>query len=77
MLEIRQQYTPEEKMTKSGLQNKKSKDRFSFNVVHFRKVGESGGGHEDALKGLTKLRRGDYQSIAGLEAIKSSVSPAE
>jgi hypothetical protein len=77
MLEIRQLHKPDEVRTKSGLRNKKSTDRFSFNVVHFRKVGESGGGNEVALKGVTKLRRGNYQSIAGLEAIKSSVSPAE
>jgi hypothetical protein len=79
MLEIRQQYTPEQALTKSGLRKKKSKskDRFSFNVVHFRKVGENGDGNEEKLKVLTKLRSGDYQSIAGLKAIKSSVAPSE
>jgi hypothetical protein len=79
MLEIRQQYTKEQALTQSGLRKKKSKskDRFSFNVVHFLKVGESGGKNQEKLKGLTKQRAGEYQSIAGLEAIKSSVSGAE
>ena len=79
MLEIRQQYTRDQALTKSGIRKKKSKskDRFSFNIVHFRKVGKSGGANEEKLKGVTKLCSGDYQSIAGLEAIKSSVSPEE
>ena len=75
LLEIRQQYAPEQAMTKSGLRNKKSQDRFSFNVVNFRPVGDRG--VDENLKALTKLRRGDYQTIAGLEAIKSSVAPSE
>jgi hypothetical protein len=55
-----------DQLTKSGLRKKKSKskDRVSFNVVHFRKVGESGGANEEKLKGVTKLRAGEYQSIA-------------
>ena len=73
MLEIRQKYKTELAVIKSGLRNKKSTDKFSFNVVHFRKVGETGGSDEEKLKALTKLLRGDYQSIAGLEAIKSYV----
>jgi hypothetical protein len=79
MLEIRQQYTKEQPLTQSGLRKKKSKskDRFSFNVVHFLKVGESGGKNQEKLKGLTQPRAGEYQSIAGLEAIKSSISPSE
>ena len=77
MQEIRQTHKPDKVLAKSGLRKKKSQDRCSFNVVHFRKVGESGGTDELRLKGLTKLNRGDYQSIAGLEAIKSSVATVD
>jgi hypothetical protein len=75
MLEVRERYKPREVQVKSGMGKRKgkSRDRFSFNVVHFRKVGQKGGGHETKFKELAKMRDGEYQSVDGLEAIKSYV----
>jgi hypothetical protein len=81
MLEIRQENRPDEMQAKSGLRKKPSKTKgdFSFNVVHFREVGESRDTHrhdttETRFKELTGKVKGQYTTIAGLEAIKSSVS---
>lgn len=71
MLEIRSKYRPEEMQMKSGIQRNRSKGKidFSFNVVHFRKVGESD--KDNRFNELTNLCRGDYKMIPGLDAIKS------
>jgi hypothetical protein len=84
MLEIRNENRPEALQTKSGLRKTPSKTKadFSFNVVHFREVGESRdtGRHEtteERFKELTSKLNGQYTMIAGLEAIKSSISQPE
>jgi hypothetical protein len=84
MLEIRQKYKPKEIQAKSGLGGKQSKHKvdFSFNVIHFREVSESRetSRHENTQERFTKLTslcQGEYETIAGLEAIKSSVSGAQ
>ncbi len=81
MLEIRNSNRPKAVQTKSGLRKKTSKTKidFSFNVVHFREVDESRDTHrhdttEMRFKELTGKVRGQYTTIAGLEAIKSSIS---
>ncbi len=53
----------------SGL---KKKDRYTFNVVQFVPA-DSGQGRDERFYKLTKLTRGGYQTIAGLEAIQSYV----
>ncbi|MDF7824738.1 hypothetical protein P4B35_12000 [Pontiellaceae bacterium B12227] len=54
--------------TQSGLGRKRND--FSFNVVQFVPV-NSDGGPDSRFKKLTRLSRGGYQTIAGLEAIRS------
>ena len=84
MLEVRNAHRPEQGLTASGLRKKPSKTKvdFSFNVIHFKEVGESRHAHrhettEERFTELTGKLRGDYKSIAGLEAIQSSVSAGE
>ena len=84
MLEIRNANRPDEMQTQSGLRKKPSKNKagFSFNVVHFREVDDSRDtGRHDAtearFKELTGKVKGQYTTIAGLEAIKSSVSAGD
>jgi hypothetical protein len=81
MLDIRNANRPDEIQTRSGLRKKPSKTKsdFSFNVVHFREVGESRdtGRHENTemrFKELIGKIQGQYTTIAGLEAIQSSIS---
>ena len=61
---------------KSGI-SKKKKDRFSLNVVYFapKDTGISAT-QEENFQRLTSLCHGKFRVIAGLEAIKSSVSEA-
>lgn len=80
-VETRQAYKPKEVATRSGIGKKRSKGKvdFSFNVVHFREVGESKETHRHEVTAerfgkLTSLCKGEYRMIAGMEAIKSSVS---
>jgi hypothetical protein len=80
MLKVRNTYRPEEIQAKSGLRKKQSKTKvdFSFNVVHFREVSDSRHAHrheitQERFTELTGKIKGEYTSIAGLEAIKSSV----
>jgi hypothetical protein len=80
MLEIRNANRPKELQTESGFKKKPSKSKvdFSFNVIHFRETGESidTARHENTenrFRELTGKIKGEYQTIAGLEAIKGSV----
>lgn len=60
---------------REGLQERsglKKKDRFTFNVVQFVQA-DSEQGKDDRFYKLTKMSRGGYQTIAGLEAIQSYV----
>ena len=78
MLEIRERYASDDLPEKSGVRRSKSRDRFSFNVVHSLKVREDGGEGRVKLNELVKLFNGEYQSVEGLEAIQSYVQrPAD
>ena len=48
----------------------KRKNPFSFNVVQFVPANAESGA-DSRFKKLTRLSRGGYQTIAGLEAIRS------
>ena len=81
MLEVRNASRPEDVRTASGLRKKVSTTKvdFSFNVVHFREASDSRHAkrHEvtqEKFNELTGKLKGNYKSIAGLEAIQSSVS---
>ncbi len=80
MVEIREENKPKEVLAKAGLSRRSgSKVDFSFNVVRFAKKDAEwtewyDGRTEDNFKKLTGMLNGSYKSIAGLEAIKSSVS---
>ncbi|VGO17468.1 hypothetical protein PDESU_06064 [Pontiella desulfatans] len=81
MLEIRERNKPNDIQSKSGLSRKSTSAKvdFSFNVVRFAKKDAEwneywDGRTEDNFKKLTGLLKGNYKSIAGLEAIQSSVS---
>ena len=69
----RKKHQPKSIETKSGISRKKSrKVDFSFNVVQFVRTDASPDSKAtDNFKGLTGLCRGDYQTIAGLDEIKS------
>ena len=63
--------------TKSGLRSrsKKSKERFSFNVVQF--VAEQNGHEEERFKQLSGMLDGEYRSLPGLKAIESYLAGNE
>ena len=80
--EIRNRNKPVEMQAKLGVRRKTnaSKGDFSFNVIHFRATGEAFNSRrhtttEEKFKQLVNRCNGEYRAIAGLEAIKSSVSP--
>ena len=50
--------------------NRKKKNKFTFNVVHFKREGDRARSPE--LKSVADLTRGDYSTLSGLSAIKSS-----
>jgi len=64
--------------TKSGL-SKRKKDSFSVNVVFFARVGDADvqSGEIERFSSFAKLCNGEFRSLAGLEAIESSVSGSE
>jgi hypothetical protein len=77
---VREQFKPKEIQSRSGIKNKKKRKEisFSFNAVHFTKADAEwsewrDGRTEENFKKLTGLCKGDYRTLAGLEAIKSSV----
>ena len=78
-VQVREQYRPKDMQVKSGLSNKKkTASEVSFNVVRFAKVDAEwseyyDGRTEENFGKLTGMFRGKYRTIAGLEAIKSSV----
>ncbi|MDF7825316.1 hypothetical protein P4B35_14925 [Pontiellaceae bacterium B12227] len=80
MMKIRDQYKTKETQTTSGLRRKKSSQPdFTFNVVRFAKKDAEwneyfDGRTEDNFKQLTGYFKGNFKTIAGLEAIQSSVS---
>jgi hypothetical protein len=80
MLEIREQYKPNNLPAKSGIRKRSgTKVDFSVNVIHFREAGESRETWrhektEEHFKKLVSLCKGDYRMISGLDAIKSSAS---
>ena len=61
--------------SKSGI-SKRKKDEFSLNVILFVSADDPRvqAGSVDLFKKMTSLCNGDFRSIAGLKAIKSSVS---
>jgi hypothetical protein len=81
-LEVRKLYRPVEMQAKLGIERKKtsaSKVDFSVNVVHFRETGQSINTHrhentEEMFKQLANRCSGEYRTLAGLEAIRSSVA---
>ncbi|MDF7824118.1 hypothetical protein P4B35_08850 [Pontiellaceae bacterium B12227] len=78
-IQVREQYKPRDAQLKRGLSNKKkTASEVSFNAVRFTKVDAEwneyrDGRTEDNFKKLTGFFKGQYRTIAGLEAIKSSV----
>jgi hypothetical protein len=60
---------------KSGVSKKRSKDQFSFNVIHFTTKADNA--PIGQFKKLTNELRGDYLQLEGLDAIrfKSSAAP--
>jgi hypothetical protein len=73
MQEIREKYRPEDVQLSSGIRRGRgSNDKFSLNVIHFRKKGErESDGH---LLQLARLAGGEYEIVAGLDAIESYIS---
>ncbi len=69
MKDVRVQYAPKNQLT-SGV-SKKNKDAFSVNVIQFFRKSEGPRGASD-FKQLSRLTKGKYSSLAGLDAIKSS-----
>lgn len=67
---VRSEYRPEGLPEKSGLK-KRRKNEFTFNVVQFIPAGSNAERSVEKFKKLVGLCRGDYQSIAGLDAIQS------
>jgi hypothetical protein len=60
---------------KSGLSKKKSKDKFSVNVVFFAPMDTGISEHEEGrFKQFVSLTKGQLRVLDGLEAIQSSVS---
>jgi hypothetical protein len=73
MQEIRKKYGSADVDMESGVRRRgRGGDSFSFNVVHFRKKGEKES--DGRLLQLTRLAGGDYEIVAGLEAIESFVT---
>ena len=78
MIDIRKQYETQDALAAARLR-KKSKVDFSFNVIRFAKKDAEwseyfDGRTEGNFKQLTGLLKGSYKTIAGMEAIQSSVS---
>ena len=70
---LRDQYAVDSKMTRNQL-NKNRKQEFAFNVIQFVPQGESADEKsKENFKVLTGLCNGQYQTIAGLDAIQSYV----
>lgn len=63
------QYTPKTVAGRSGVRKRK-KTPFTFNVIHFVPQGGAGGG---GLEALTKMTRGNFEQIQGLDEIRSVV----
>ena len=81
-LDVRKQFRSVAVQDQFGLRKTKSDSKvdFSFNVIHFLKTSQSSGtgrqqSAEDQFKQLVNLCQGEYRTLAGLEAIKSSISP--
>ncbi len=75
---IRSEYAKDSMPSKSGISDKKkTKMDFSFNVIQFVEQGSSANQDDSKFTKLTALCKGDYKTIAGLEEIKSYVTPDE
>ena len=79
---IRERYARKDANDEAGRQllslYKKKKNNFSFNVIHFRPVNDSGaGGGSENFRVLTRICDGEYNTIAGLDAIRSYVSAGD
>lgn len=82
MLEVRAQNKAKTLQAKSGLRNKGGKIDCSLNVIRFVKAGaERTRFHDERsvsnFKKMTGHFKGDYRELAGLEAVKSSISSEE
>ena len=80
-LEVRKRFRPVEMEAKLGIKRKTSASKvdFSFNVVHFRETGQSLNTKrhektEQMFRQLASVCNGEYRTLTGLDAIKSSVS---
>jgi hypothetical protein len=67
----------------SGINRKKKKDRFTFNVIHFvpedfvPKTKKGGSGESSKFKKMADLTRGEYSRVKGMAAIESYVSSSD
>ena len=82
LLDFRKRFKQVEMQGMLGTKKNKSDSKldFSFNVIHFRETGQSinSGRHEkteEMFKQLVNRCKGEYHTLSGLEAIKSSISP--
>ena len=67
---MRKAYAPRTAEKKrAGLRDRKSKAKFTFNVVQF--IPEEDGKEEERFKSLTRKLGGEYRSMAGMEAIEN------
>ncbi|MDF7798624.1 hypothetical protein P4C99_04070 [Pontiellaceae bacterium B1224] len=68
---LRAKYSSNSKQTSSGVRNRPGRD-YSFNVVQFVQEGkEPNGKTVENFKNLTRMCRGEYQTVAGLEEIQN------
>ena len=74
-VEMKDQYRPDEGQTTSGLKKKKKgKVDFSLNVIQFMRVDSQGNERPAAnFSQMTQLGKGQYQTVQGLDEIKSYV----
>ncbi len=73
-MNMRKANRPAAVQARSGIRKKNSKLDFSLNVIQFVKVGEQiNERSEGNFRKLASLCKGDYQSVAGLEEIKSYI----
>jgi hypothetical protein len=80
MVEVRKQWMPAAVPLASGIKKPK-KDTYTFNVIHFLRedgnLDDTGDGRYSGMfEKMASLSKGQYRTLTGLEAIRSSVSGA-
>jgi hypothetical protein len=73
---VREEHKPEGLPERSGV-NKRRKNKFTFNVVQFVPADSTTGSSYEKFRKLVGLCRGEYQTIAGLDAIQSYLNEQE